>query len=262
MSQMDVLVSVENLKKNYYTSGKSLFSRKKAKTVVDGVSFHIKKGETFGLVGESGSGKTTTGLLINGLIKSCDGEIQYNGEVIDTYNNKGIRDKMQFVFQDPYNSLNPKRKIGHIVEEPLLIHKKGNSEYRKKKVLEVLDMVGLDSDFIERYPHELSGGQRQRVGIARAIILQPEFIILDEPVSALDVSVQANILNLLKKLQIEMGLTYLFISHDLNVVHYMSDRIGVMYKGQIIEQNSAEEIFRKPSQEYTRSLIDIFRMHN
>lgn len=258
MSKEKEFVKVSNLRKEYSAKKTNIFKRKGKILAVDDVSFTINKGETYGLVGESGSGKTTTGFIVNGLVKSSRGSIEIDGKNINLLSytrKKELRGKMQFVFQDPYSSLNPKKRINHILEEALIIHGHRDSKLRKEKVLETLELVGLDGSYLERYPHELSGGQRQRIGIARAIILKPEFIILDEPVSALDVSVQAQILNLLKDLQKKMNLTYLFISHDLNVIHYMSDKVGVMYKGKIVEEAPAEKIFDIPLHPYTKALI-------
>ncbi|MCT4620112.1 MAG: ABC transporter ATP-binding protein [Marinisporobacter sp.] len=248
-------VQVKNLCKYYPVPKKKFWEKKSYVRAVEHVSFSIKKGETFGLVGESGCGKSTTGFMINGLLKPTSGEINLDSKDIQSIKEKEIREKMQFVFQDPYASLNPKKKIGWILEEPLLIHKKYSKEERQKKVSQMIELVGFDESFKNRYPHELSGGQRQRVGIARALMLSPEFIIADEPVSALDVSVQAQILNLLKELQSKFNLTYLFISHDLNVVHYMCDRIGVMYLGKIVEQGAVEEIYKNPQHPYTKLLL-------
>ncbi|QXM05452.1 ABC transporter ATP-binding protein [Crassaminicella indica] len=254
MSQ-EWLVQVKNLCKYYPVFKKKFWEKKTYVKAVDNVSFSIRRGETFGLVGESGCGKSTTAFMINGLLQPTHGEIKFDGKDITLVKEKEIREKMQVVFQDPYASLNPKKKIGWIVEEPLLIHKKYSKKERQKKVSEMMELVGLDESFKSRYPHELSGGQRQRIGIARALMLSPQFIIADEPVSALDVSVQAQILNLLKELQSKLRLTYLFISHDLNVVHYMCDRVGVMYLGKIVEEAPVEKIYEKAMHPYTKLLL-------
>ncbi|QZY53727.1 ABC transporter ATP-binding protein [Crassaminicella profunda] len=261
MSQKD-FVQVENLCKYYPVPKKKFWEKRRYVRAVDNVSFSIQRGETFGLVGESGCGKSTTGFMINGLLHTTCGNIRFDGKDITLTKEKEIREKMQVVFQDPYASLNPKKKIGWILEEPLLIHKKYSKEKRYQKVSQMMELVGFDESFKNRYPHELSGGQRQRIGIARALMLSPQFIILDEPVSALDVSVQAQILNLLKELQSKLGLTYLFISHDLNVVHYMCDRVGVMYSGKIVETSSVEKIYERAVHPYTKLLLSTIPSKN
>lgn len=226
---------------------------------VDGLSFSVSKGECYGLVGESGSGKSTLGNLICALENPDSGKILFEGHDISLFNKKqmlSFRKKMQIIFQDPYATLNPKHRIGSIIEEGLKIHKIGrNHEERKKLVNEMRMLIGLPYDILEKYPSELSGGQRQRVSIASAMILNPEFLICDECVSSLDVLIQAQILNLLKAMQKSLKLTYLFISHNLNVVSYMADRIGVMYKGQIVEEKATEELLKNPEHEYTKKLL-------
>ncbi|HEX2111476.1 MAG TPA: ATP-binding cassette domain-containing protein [Gaiellaceae bacterium] len=225
---------------------------------VDGVSFEIREGETLGLVGESGSGKSTTGYCILQLLRPTSGSVRFQREELTTLKGEDLRRMrrdMQIVFQDPYASLNPRMTVGDIVGEPLAVHKIGNRKSREAAVRTLLDVVGFNPDFINRYPHEFSGGQRQRIGIARALALNPKLVVCDEPVSALDVSIQAQILNLLKDLQQDFGLSYLFISHDLAVVRTMSDRIAVMNAGKIVEIGPAEEVYTSPKDEYTKALF-------
>jgi oligopeptide transport system ATP-binding protein len=225
---------------------------------VDGVSFEIREGETLGLVGESGSGKSTTGYCILQLLRPTGGSIRFQGQELTTLKGEDLRRMrrdMQIVFQDPYASLNPRMTVGDIVGEPLAVHKIGNRKSRDAAVRTLLDVVGFNPDFINRYPHEFSGGQRQRIGIARALALNPKLVVCDEPVSALDVSIQAQILNLLKDLQQDFGLSYLFISHDLAVVRTMSDRIAVMNAGKIVEIGPAEDVYTNPKDEYTKALF-------
>jgi oligopeptide transport system ATP-binding protein len=225
---------------------------------VDGVSLEIREGETLGLVGESGSGKSTTGYCILQLLRPTSGSIRFQGQELTTLKGEELRRMrrdMQIVFQDPYASLNPRMTVGDIVGEPLAVHKIGNRKSRNAAVRTLLDVVGFNPDFINRYPHEFSGGQRQRIGIARALALNPRLVVCDEPVSALDVSIQAQILNLLKDLQQDFGLSYLFISHDLAVVRTMSDRIAVMNAGKIVEIGPAEEVYTSPKDEYTKALF-------
>jgi oligopeptide transport system ATP-binding protein len=225
---------------------------------VDDVSFDISSGETLGLVGESGSGKSTTGYCVLQVLRPTSGSVSFDGEELTELKGEGLRRmrrRMQLVFQDPHSSLDPRMTVGDIVGEPLVIHKVGSRRDRRNRVRELLDTVGFDPTFTNRYPHEFSGGQRQRIGIARALALSPDLLVLDEPVSALDVSIQAQILNLLKDLQRELGLTYLFIAHDLAVVRTMSDRIAVMNQGKIVELGPAEEVYESPRELYTKELL-------
>ena len=253
------LLVVENLKKWFPIKKGILFDR----TVdyvkaVDDVSFEIYPGRTLGLVGESGSGKSTTGYCVLELLKPTAGSVRFLGEELTTMKKEELRRmrrEMQIVFQDPYASLNPRMTVGNIVAEPLVVHKVGSGARRRKTVEELLEVVGFNPDFVNRYPHEFSGGQRQRIGIARALALNPRLIVCDEPVSALDVSIQAQILNLLKDLQGEFGLTYLFVAHDLAVVRTMSDDIAVMNKGKIVEAGPAERVYTQPQDEYTKALL-------
>lgn len=254
---MENILEIKNLKKNFGSS--NFFKFKDSKAAVDNVSFEIKKGEIFGLVGESGCGKSTMGNLISKLLTADSGEIIYKGRNIDGLKGrrdlKEMRKNIQMIFQDPYHSLNPKKNIGWILMEPLIIHNLYSKGERRKKILDMLDIAGFDESFLGKYPSELSGGQRQRVAILAALMCEPDFVIADEAVSALDVSVQAQILNFMKELQRKMGLTYLFISHDLNVVYYMCDRIAVMKEGKIIEINEAEKLYVDPKHPYTKSLL-------
>jgi oligopeptide transport system ATP-binding protein len=225
---------------------------------VDGVSFDIREGETLGLVGESGSGKSTTGYCILQLLKPTSGSVQFMGRELTELGREDVRKmrrEMQIVFQDPYSSLDPRMTVGDIVAEPLQVHSVGSRRSRRATVRQLLDVVGFNPNYTNRYPHEFSGGQRQRIGIARALALNPKLIVCDEPVSALDVSIQAQILNLLKDLQRDFGLTYLFIAHDLAVVRTMSDRIAVMNRGKLVEIGPAEEVYTAPKDEYTRALL-------
>ncbi len=225
---------------------------------VAGVSFDIPAGQTLGLVGESGSGKSTTGYCILQLLRPTSGSVVFDGKELtelDGSELRRVRRDMQIVFQDPYSSLDPRMTVGDIVGEPIAVHGVGTRRDRRARVRELLDVVGFDPSFVNRYPHEFSGGQRQRIGIARALALSPRLIVCDEPVSALDVSIQAQIINLLKDLQQEFGLAYLFIAHDLAVVRSVSDRIAVMHRGTIVETGTAEEVYSNPKQEYTKALI-------
>ena len=249
---VDNILEVKNLKKYFKTKSGMLHS-------VDDVTFSIAKGETLGLVGESGCGKSTIGRLILGLHQATSGQILFNGQDIVKMNKKQLHDMrrdMQIIFQDPFSSLNPRMSISEIIGEPLLIHKlvKDRSELQKE-VARLMDIVGLASRLANAYPHELDGGRRQRVGIARALSLTPKFIVCDEPVSSLDVSIQAQVLNLLKDLQAEFGLTYLFIAHDLSVVRHISNRIGVMYLGSLVELGESYELNRHPIHPYTQTLL-------
>jgi ABC-type oligopeptide transport system ATPase subunit len=225
---------------------------------VDGVSFEVREGQTLGLVGESGSGKSTTGYCILQLLKPTSGSVRFMGKELTELGRSDLREmrrEMQIVFQDPYSSLNPRMTVGSIVAEPLVVHGVGTRRDRTTRVRELLETVGFNPDFTNRYPHEFSGGQRQRIGIARALALNPRLIVCDEPVSALDVSIQAQILNLLKDLQRDLGLAYLFVAHDLAVVRAMSDRIAVMNNGVLVETGPAAEVYNNPQQDYTRALL-------
>ena len=224
---------------------------------VDGVSFAIEKGKTYGLVGESGSGKTTTGRAIIGLNKITSGKVLFEGQDITDLSRSKMdaRRDIQMIFQDPYSTLNPKKRVLDIVAEPLRNYEKLSKGEERKRVQELLELVGLSPESIHKYPHEFSGGQRQRIGIARAIALKPKLIIADEPVSALDVSVQAQVLNFMQEIQQELGLTYLFISHDLGIIRHMCDRIGIMYKGRYVEEGTPDDIFNNPQHIYSKRLV-------
>ncbi|MDI9471024.1 MAG: ATP-binding cassette domain-containing protein [Bacillota bacterium] len=252
------LLSVSELRRYYYARSRRLLARRRTIRAVDGVSFDLYEGETLGLVGESGSGKSTLGRQLVGLERPTAGSVHYRGHVLsrlDARELAPIRTDLQMIFQDSYASLNPRKPIFDILSAPLLYHGLETRATVERRVDELLAMVGLAANAKARYPHEFSGGQRQRLGIARAISVNPRVIVCDEPVSALDVSIQAQILNLLLDLQEELGLTYLFIGHGLSVVNYMSDRIAVMYLGKIVELAPAEELFRRPLHPYTRALI-------
>jgi oligopeptide transport system ATP-binding protein len=255
----DGLLVVEDMTKHFGVSQGRLFERSVDPVkAVDGVSFEIAEGQTLGLVGESGSGKSTTGYCVLQLIKPTSGSVRFMDQELTEISRgdvRRLRREMQIVFQDPYSSLNPRMTVGDIVAEPLVVHGVGSRKSRSASVRHLLEVVGFDPGFTNRYPHEFSGGQRQRIGIARALALGPKLIVCDEPVSALDVSIQAQILNLLKDLQQELGLTYLFIAHDLAVVRSMSDRIAVMQSGKIVEEGPAEEIYMHPTHEYTKALL-------
>lgn len=255
------LVEVRNLKKFFPVTEGVFIPRVIANVkAVNGVSFNIKKGETLGLVGESGCGKTTVGRCILQLEKATDGEIFYNGVDLNTLSQKELvpyRQKIQVIFQDPYSSLNPRMKIGDILGEPMRVHHIiDDPNKRVERIRELLAVCGLNPRFIDRYPHEMSGGQRQRVGIARALCMNPDFIICDEAVSALDVSIQAQVINLLEDLREEFGLTYLFIAHDLSVVRHLSNRVAVMYLGNMVELADSDELFNNPMHPYTKALLD------
>lgn len=253
-----MLLNVQNLK-TYFPIHRGLLQNVVGYVqAVDGVSFQLKKGETLGLVGESGCGKTTTGRSILRLVEPTDGEVIFNGVDVRSAKAeqlKALRRDMQIVFQDPFGSMNPRMTIRSIIEEGLIVQGIGTSEEREQKILDVIYQVGLEPSCLNRYPHEFSGGQRQRICIARALILQPKFLVLDEPISALDVSIQSQIINLLVELREKYQLTYLFISHDLSVVQYISDRVAVMYLGQIIEIAKSEELYQNPAHPYTQALL-------
>jgi oligopeptide transport system ATP-binding protein len=258
MNKSAPLLSVVHLKKYFPVKEGFFSSGRKVVHAVDDVSFDLYEGEVLGLVGESGSGKSTTGRLILRLIEPTSGEVYYNGENIlkaDNRRMRTLRKEMQIIFQDPYSSLNPRMTIGTILEEPYIIHQVGNKAERKEKVLQLLEKIGLHPDAVKKYPHEFSGGQRQRVGIARAIALSPRLIIADEPISSLDVSIQAQIINLLEDLQKEFNLSLLFIAHDLNMVRHLSNRVAVMYLGRIVELAQTDELFKNPKHPYTEALL-------
>ena len=256
----DVLVEVKGLKMYFPVTSGLFFQRTMAHVkAVDGISFTVRRGETLGLVGESGCGKTTVGRCILQLYKPTEGEVLFEGQDLTKLNNKqmrGMRRQMQVIFQDPYSSLNPRMTAGNIVGEPLVVHGlvNGKAEYRER-VADLLQNVGLNPYMADRFPHEFSGGQRQRIGVARALSVSPKFIVADEPVSALDVSIQAQIINLLEELQEQFDLTYLFIAHDLSVVRHISDRVGVMYLGHLVEMAERNEIYRNPIHPYTKALL-------
>jgi peptide/nickel transport system ATP-binding protein len=248
----EALIQVKGLKK-YFKTPKGLLH------AVDGVDFTINKGETLGVVGESGCGKSTTGRVLLRLIEATGGEVLFKGEDVLKYNKeqmRQLRKEMQIIFQDPFSSLNPRMTIAEIIGEPLVIHKAVNSkEELNKRVAQLMDTVGLSERLVNTYPHELDGGRRQRIGIGRALALNPKFIVCDEPVSALDVSIQAQVLNLMQDLQKEMGLTYMFITHDLSVVKHISNDIAVMYLGKLVEKAPAKELFKNPTHPYTKALL-------
>ncbi len=247
---MSILVDVQGLKKYFKTSKGYLHA-------VDDVSFTIIKGKTLGVVGESGCGKTTLGRVIIRLLEPTSGRVLYNGEDIFLRENLSLRKDMQIIFQDPFSSLNPRMTVGEIITEPMLVHRLYQSvQEMENRLMQLMETVGLDARFVNSYPHELDGGRRQRIGIARALSLNPEFIVCDEPVSALDVSIQAQILNLLQDLQDANNLTYLFITHDLSVVRHISNDILVMYLGKVVEKSETEDLFTNPLHPYTKALLD------
>ena len=255
----EVLLEVRDLKVYFPVTAGIIFQRKVADVkAVDGISFSVRRGETLGLVGESGCGKSTTGKAILQLIRPTAGQVIFEGQDLTKLKGRELRRfrrKMQMIFQDPYASLNPRMSVGSIIAEPLTIHKLAKGKEKKERVQELLQTVGLNPYFANRFPHEFSGGQRQRIGIARALAVSPDFIVCDEPVSALDVSIQAQIINLLEDLQERFGLTYLFIAHDLSVVRHISDRVAVMYLGHIMELTDRDTIFENPLHPYTRALL-------
>jgi oligopeptide transport system ATP-binding protein len=259
VSTNEALLQVRDLRKEFPVKSGFVMERvTHSVKAVDGVSFEIAEGRTLGLVGESGSGKSTTGYCVLQLIKPTAGSIRFQGKELTELGREQMRKmrrELQIVFQDPYSSLDPRMTVGDIVAEPLEVHGVGGRRDRRARVRELLDVVGFNPDYSNRYPHEFSGGQRQRVGVARALALNPSLIVCDEPVSALDVSIQAQILNLLKDLQRDFGLTYLFISHDLAVVRSMSDDIAVMKDGKLVETGTADEVYEHPKHEYTRTLL-------
>ena len=258
MTDNNVLLHVDNLVKHFPIM-RGLFQKQVgAVRAVDGISFDVKRGETLGLVGESGCGKSTTGRAVLQLYRPTSGSVYFDG--VDLVKLKGeelrlMRRKMQMIFQDPYASLNPRMTVGEIIREPLVVHNISTDTEGNERVKELLELVRLNPSFATRYPHEFSGGQRQRIGIARALALQPSFIVCDEPISALDVSIQAQVVNLLEELQEKFGLTYLFIAHDLSVVRHISDRVAVMYLGVVVEMTTRNELFRNPLHPYTQALL-------
>lgn len=258
MENKNKLIEVKNLKKYFPVGKSSLFGSTNYLKAVDDISFYINKGETLGLVGESGCGKSTTGRSIIRMFDINGGEIYYKGVDISKLKEKELkpyRRKMQVIFQDPYASLNPTLTVKDLVSEPLDVYHIGNKKERYERVLELIEKVGLTKEHLDRYSHEFSGGQRQRIGIARALSINPEFILCDEPISALDVSIQAQVVNMLEDLQHELGLTYLFIAHDLSMVRHISQRIGVMYLGKLVEIGPSHAIYKNPLHPYTKALL-------
>jgi peptide/nickel transport system ATP-binding protein len=261
----EILLNIKDLKLHYPIRGGVLFRQVATNYAVDGVSFEINKGETLGIVGESGCGKSTVAKAILRLHEPTSGQVEFEGKEIQSLSRREMRElrqDMQIIFQDPMESLNSRHTVGTILEEPFIIHGIGSRDERQKNVSELLDKVGLQQDAVNRFPHEFSGGQRQRIGIARAIALNPKLLICDEPVSALDVSIQSQILNLLVDLQRDLDLTLLFIAHDLAVVKHVSDRIAVMYLGKIVEINDAEKLYQNPVHPYTRALLSSIPVPN
>lgn len=261
------ILQVKGLKKHFPIEGilGKLGKKKGVVKAVDDVSFNLYEGETYGLVGESGCGKSTTGRSILRLIEPTEGQAVYNNKDIFQLNKselREIRKDLQMVFQDPYSSLNPRKRIGQTIEEPLVIHGIGNANERTEMAMEILEKVGMRIDHYYRYPHELSGGQRQRIGLARALILDPKIIVADEPVSALDVSIQSQVINLLQHLQSELKLTYLFIAHDISVVRHISNRIGVMYLGHLVEEADTDSLIENPLHPYTKALLSAVPIPN
>ena len=261
----ELLLDVKDLVKNFPLKKTRLFQEQRYIYAVDGISFSLKKGESFGLVGESGCGKTTTGRTILRLTEPTSGVINFDGKGVARLKEqelKELRRNAQMIFQDPFASLNPRMTVGDIVGEPLLVHHMGSTNDRNERVVEVLGKVGIEPTYMKRFPHEFSGGQRQRIGIARVLTLNPQLIIADEPVSALDVSIQAQIINLLVKLQDEFHLSYLFISHDLAVVEHISDRVAIMYLGKIVEIAPSKNIYSEPRHPYTKALLSAIPIPN
>ena len=259
IAEGEVLLRAEHVKKYFPIRSGVLIQREVARVhAVDDVSFELRAGETLGLVGESGCGKSTLARCIARLYDITEGSLTFEGTDISKYSRRklrAVRRELQMVFQDPYASLNPRKRVGAIIADPLRIHRAGNRDQIRRRVLELLEVVGLSAEHINRYPHEFSGGQRQRIGVARALALRPKLVIADEPVSALDVSIRAQVINLLDDLQDELGLTYIFIAHDLGVVRHVSDRIAVMYLGKIVEISPAEELYVRPVHPYTEALL-------
>lgn len=254
----ETLLEIRNLKNHFRMGKRGFFKKEKILKAVDGISFSIKKGETFGLVGESGCGKTTVGRCITRIYEPTSGEIIFDGTDIAKLSNREMipfRKRIQMIFQDSYSSLDPRMTVGQIIGAPLELHKLTRGKETETRVKELLKMVGLKEEHINRYPHEFSGGQRQRIGIARALALNPDFIVCDEPISALDVSIQAQVINILEELQEKLGLTYLFISHDLSMVRHISHKVGVMYLGNLVEVGEAKEIYSNMLHPYTEALM-------
>lgn len=254
----EILIEIKDLKKYFPIKNNFIENKKKVVKAVDGVSFQIRKGETFGLVGESGCGKSTLGRSITRLYDITSGDIFFQGDNIAKLNKKDMKAyyrKMQIIFQDPYSSLNPNMNVEELIDEPLALYTNLTKKERIEKIQHLLEMVGLKKDDMEKFPYEFSGGQRQRIGIARAISIEPEFILCDEPISALDVSIQAQVVNMLEDLQEKLGLTYLFVAHDLSMVRHISDRIGVMYLGKIVEISKSNDLYNKPLHPYTKGLL-------
>jgi len=254
----DILLEVDRLQKHFPIYGGVFQQQVGAVRAVDGVSFRLRRGETLGLVGESGCGKSTTGRTLLRLLEPTGGKVEFDGVDVASLDHRALRDmrkRFQMIFQDPYASLNPRMTIFSILEEPLIIHKIGDAAARRERIMSLMKTVGLRPDQVNNYPHEFSGGQRQRIGIARALAVEPDLIVCDEPVSALDVSIQAQVINLLKDLQKEFGLTYVFIAHDLSVVEYISDRVAVMYLGKMVELASSVDLYAKPKHPYTIALL-------
>lgn len=255
---MGELIEVRNLKKYFEVQKSFVGGKSSLLKAVDDVSFTIKRGETFGLVGESGCGKTTVGRTLLKLYQPTSGEILYEGKPIGSLNHKEMlpyRKKMQMIFQDPFASLDPRMTIAEIIGDPLVVHNIYQGKDRTDRIKELIELVGLKTDHLNRYPHEFSGGQRQRIGIARALAVEPEFIVCDEPISALDVSIQAQVVNMLEELQERFGLTYLFVSHDLSMVRHISHKVGVMYLGSLVEYAQVDELYTNMQHPYTRALL-------